>query len=315
MAKFIKMTPEVADSLREKVLERVESIISDKNKFPDGNVTVTYTIGKNDEKARLNISIKAYLKMQALIAKSQKEVGWHGVAFREDEENNVYRVEDVMVYPQMVDGTNVNTDEDEYYAWNMSLEDDVANNLRFHGHSHVNMGVFASSVDLQHQSEILNMMDDDMFYIFVIMNKRGEVYSKIYDLKKNLMFETSDITISVAQDDLDIAEFLDSSMKLVKDLPVKMGYSGHYQGGSGSSYGYPYGGKSLYEYSHLGNEKTQQKATEKPETETKGGKKKSVLEDGFNIPKRVTDASDYLDGYYDDDDDEYQYGGWGDYGN
>lgn len=313
MAKFIKMTPEVADDFREKVFEQVESMISDKNKFRDGNVTVTYNLGKNDEKAKLNISIRAYLKMQALIAKSQKEVGWHGVAFREDEDNNVYRVEDIMVYPQMVDGTNVNTDEDEYYAWNMSLEDDVANNLRFHGHSHVNMSVFASSVDIQHQSEILNMMDDDMFYIFVIMNKRGEVYSKIYDLKKNLMFETSDITISVAHDDLDIAEFLDSSMKLVKDLPVKVNYPGCYQGSSRSSYGYPYGCKSLYEYSHSGNEKTQQKATDKPETETKGGKKKSTLEDGFNIPKRVTDASDYIDGYYDDD--ECQYGGWGAYGN
>lgn len=313
MAKFIKMTPEVADDFREKVFEQVESMISDKNKFRDGNVTVTYNLGKNDEKAKLNISIRAYLKMQALIAKSQKEVGWHGVAFREDEENNVYRVEDIMVYPQMVDGTNVNTDEDEYYAWNMSLEDDVANNLRFHGHSHVNMSVFASSVDIQHQSEILNMMDDDMFYIFVIMNKRGEVYSKIYDLKKNLMFETSDITISVAQDDLDIAEFLDSSMKLVKDLPVKVSYSGCYQGGYGSSYGYPYGGKSLYEYSHSDNEKAQQKADKKPATETKVGKKKPTLDDGFNIPKQVTDASDYLSGYYDDDED--QYGGWSAYGN
>lgn len=313
MAKFIKMTPEVADDFREKVFEQVESMISDKNKFRDGNVTVTYNLGKNDEKAKLNISIKAYLKMQVLIANSQKEVGWHGVAFREDEDNNVYRVEDIMVYPQMVDGTNVNTDEDEYYAWNMSLEDDVANNLRFHGHSHVNMSVFASSVDLQHQSEILNMMDDDMFYIFVIMNKRGEVYSKIYDLKKNLMFETSDITISVAQDYLNIDEFLDSSMKLVKDLPVKVSYSGCYKGGSGSSYGYPYGCKSLYEYSHSDGGKTQQKASEKPETVTKGGKKKSTLDDGFNIPKRVTDVSDYFDGYYDDD--EYKYSGWGSYGN
>ena len=47
----------------------------------------------------------------------------------------------------------------------------VAQPHLYAGHSHVNMGTSPSSVDLNHQEEILRMLGDNDFYIFMIWNK------------------------------------------------------------------------------------------------------------------------------------------------
>lgn len=318
MAKIIKLTQEIAAEIREKVMGQVDSALADGNKFRDGNITITYSLGVRDEKAKLNISPKAYLKMQALIASSPKEVGWHGTAYRDDEDENIYRIDDIMVYPQMVDGTNVNTDEQEYYVWNMSLDNETANNLRFHGHSHVNMGVFASSVDLQHQKEILGMMDDDMFYIFMIMNKRGEINTKIYDLKKNLLFESDDVTVGVAQDDLNIPEFLENSKKLVKDIPaptygVQYGNYGNYGCNNGYSNNQTGSAKNTSGNSNVKDVKTSAGNAKSGSKKDDTGKKKTTLDNGYVIPGKrgVYNASDILSDLSEDEDDENMYdGGW-----
>ncbi len=290
MSKFIKMTDEIAAGIRESVIAQVDKAIATDSKSHDGNITVTYSLGKSEERATLNISVKAYLKIQALVATFQKEVAWHGTAFREDEENHIYRIEDIVVYPQMVDGTNVNTDDGEYCAWNMGLDDDVAMNLRFHGHSHVNMAAFASYVDIKHQKEILGMMDDDMFYIFMITNKRGDMELKIYDMKQNILFETADITVSITQDDINIPEFIAGAKKLVKDLPYS--YSGYYNVRYSGKQGTQTNGAQT-----AGNNKTC------PTNKNTGGKKRSTIDDGFVVPnkKGPRNALDYLD----EEDDDY----------
>ena len=87
--------------------------------------------------------------------------------------------------------------------WLMNHEDDVFNNIRMQGHSHVNMGVTPSGVDNSLYERILEQLDDEMFYIFLIYNKKGDKTFKIYDLAKNILFETGDVTVKVLDDDAD----------------------------------------------------------------------------------------------------------------
>ena len=77
--------------------------------------------------------------------------------------------------------------------WLMSQPDEVFNKLRFHGHSHVNMGVSPSGVDTKYQDDILKNLND--FYIFGIFNKREDNYLIIYDITNNIVYEDKDIIL------------------------------------------------------------------------------------------------------------------------
>ena len=140
-----------------------------------------------------------------------------------------------------MDGTNVNTDQKEYTQWLYAQEDEVFNAIRMQGHSHVNMGTSPSSVDLTHQEEILNQLDDDMFYIFMIWNKRLEHTVKIYDLASNTLYEDADIDLVCPTLD----SFLEEADQLVKKkvyTPAKSSSPKKPAGYSGYS-GWPYYGQ------------------------------------------------------------------------
>ena len=238
MAKIIKMTPEYLQECRAAFHEAFEKAL--KETKLDGKLQFTKTIGQVDRKAVVFFSEKAYLKMTALVRDFSDEVAWHGTAFRsEDDTKDWYYIDDILVYPQTVTGSTVNTDQEKYQTWLMNHEDDIFNNIRFQGHSHVNMGVSPSGVDTTHQEQILEQLDDDMFYIFMIWNKRNDFFSRIYDMKKNLMFETSDTTIKVLDGDYGLDSFLKASHELVQkrvytynqnNYPQGYGRSPNYQG-------------------------------------------------------------------------------------
>jgi hypothetical protein len=126
----------------------------------------------------------------------------------------------------------------------MDHDDDVFNNIRMQGHSHVNMSVSPSGVDTSLYERILNQLDDTMFYIFLIWNKRGEKTVKIYDLAKNILFETSDVDVHILGNGFDMNAFLTDAREKVQTKPVTQGnYGGGWGGwggyaGSGASYGY-----------------------------------------------------------------------------
>ena len=69
-------------------------------------------------------------------------------------------------------------------------------------------------------------------------------FIKIYDLKKNILFETADVTVEILDDGSGIDEFLAEAKKLVDDKPTPASYSGYYNGDyyGGSYYG-AYGGR------------------------------------------------------------------------
>ena len=85
------------------------------------------------QRAEILIKPMAYAKMIALIQSFSTEIGWHGICKRSAEKDNVFTIEDVFVYPQIVTGTNISTDEAAQDAWNRSFSDEDFKNLRFHG--------------------------------------------------------------------------------------------------------------------------------------------------------------------------------------
>ena len=175
MSKPIKMTEQYMAECRadfEKALQLT--------KLADGKLSFTKVFTCGDRKATVVFTAGAWAKMALLVKEFDKEVAWHGVAHRAaDEAVDEYIIEDIVVYPQEVSGTTVEMDTEKYAEWLMQNADDERfNNIHMQGHSHVNMPTSPSSVDLNHQEEILNMLGDDDFYIFMIGTSRLSVQIK-----------------------------------------------------------------------------------------------------------------------------------------
>lgn len=208
MSKLIKLTPEYIAECTKEFQEKLNS-----GKFPDGRISYSKTLGSVTKRAKLYFTEIAWLKMQLLIKEFDKEVAWHGVAKRgDDKSKDEYYITDILVYPQEVSGASVEMDVDKYDEWlRENFDDERFFNIAMQGHSHVRMGTTPSSVDLGHQEAILNQLTDDMFYIFVIWNKLDSRNIKIYDLAKNVLFETADIDVEV------LGDFLKDAKNMVKE--------------------------------------------------------------------------------------------------
>ena len=213
MAKIIKLTEEYIEEARRDFEEALKNA-----KLSDGKINFCKSFTSISRKATVYFTEIAWEKMQSLIREFDKEVAWHGVAFRgEDTEKDEYTITDILVYPQEVTGSTVTTDQTKYQTWLMEHDDDVFNNIRMQGHSHVNMSTSPSSVDTNLYEKILDQLDDTMFYIFLIYNKRGDKTYKIYDLAKNVLFETSDVTVKIIGKDFDLDSFVRDAKSKVTD--------------------------------------------------------------------------------------------------
>lgn len=211
MAKIIKLTAEIIESLKEQIMKSLTQI-----KLSDGKLTFSQSFDNVDRKATIYFSEVAWAKMISLIYSCDKEIAWHGLARRgEDETKDEYIIYDLLIYPQEVTGATVTTDQEKYQMWLYNRPDEEFNHIRMQGHSHVNMGTTPSSVDTTFYDRILEQLSDDMFYIFMIWNKRGEKTIKLYDMKKNILFETKDCEVRVADTGLGIKSFLKSAGEMV----------------------------------------------------------------------------------------------------
>lgn len=306
MSKIIKMTSQNLDEIRKDFEEALKGL-----KLSDGRINFTKTFGTIQRKATLYFTELAYLKMLTLVREFDKEVAWHGIAKRCGDEEDAYIISDILVYPQEVTGATVNTDQEKYQMWLMNNDDEVFNNIRMQGHSHVNMGTTPSSVDTNLYDQILAQLEDDMFYIFLIWNKRNEKTIKIYDLAKNVLFETADVTVKVREDDIGMERFLKDAKEMVQDKKYTP---------TTPSYGKPYGYGGYYgTYNKTGSNSVTEKKEEsekKTPTETTGmsggvhtsskkKKKKKKQQEDTGFQRR---NGSYWDGYYDDDDYMGRYG-------
>ena len=212
MSKPIKLSPEDIEKCVEEFREKLTN-----TKMCNGSLKYEKSFSSSDNKATLYFTETAWAKMYLLVQMWDKEIGWHGVAARYGEDDNSYIITDIVVYPQEVTGATIDTDQAKYEEWMMNLDDDTFNNLRFHGHSHVNMGTSPSSTDLEHQAGIVDALSGDTFYIFMIINKRNEKNIKIYDFKKNIMFENADIICRPFTDGSGLFDTIETAKDVVKE--------------------------------------------------------------------------------------------------
>ena len=291
MAKKIFATEtEIAEFLRSAQAQLLaESHNLKKRKFQNDQadgVTLNFKLKevKDDRKATITLSAQAYMKIFALVHTYSTEVEWHGVVERTAAD--AFHIKDVLIFPHKVTSATVISDQTEYEKWLDTLDDNTFNALRFHGHSHVNMGVTPSGVDMTYRYNILNNFGtpsetSDLFYIFLIFNKRGDISGEIYDLQNNALYSKSTTAdeIKIVIEDCDwLTDFLDEAKKVVTE-----------------SYGYSsYGGGSYGGNSHSGT------TTTPKSTSTKRGAKAEARQGSL------------LDD--DDTDDDYYAGVYGRYG-
>lgn len=214
MSKIIRVTQEYIDGCCEEFRKSLASA-----RLSDGKISYSKTLSSEKDRATLFFTAEAWAKMVALLEEFDKEVAWHGVAIRLDRpDKNEYLIDDILVYPQEVTGASVDMDPDLYDKWfRDNGDDDRFYNIRMQGHSHVNMAPTPSSVDLQHQGDILSMVKNDGFYIFMIYNKSYKHNIKIYDLRDNVLFEDGDIDVKMYDREWSLDEFIKDAKDKVKE--------------------------------------------------------------------------------------------------
>lgn len=164
----------------------------------------------DDKKATLLFTQKAWVKMNALVNSFKTEVEWHGLVNRLDE--TTFIVNDILLFPHIVTGASATSNID-YLEWLNCIDDETFQTLRFHGHSHVDMGVNPSAIDNNYRRALLNNLgipdsDTDLFYVFFITNKRRAINVEIFDLQNNALYSTDEITIDVKLEDCLLSEFI-----------------------------------------------------------------------------------------------------------
>ena len=216
--KPIRLTPEYVEGLKQELLAdltkelNLEQLIKEANdglsklKMTDGLFSFKkdfkferkFTV-KSERRATLRILPEAFTKMTLILMSNDKEVAWHGVTERVSATEFI--VKDILIYPQEVTATTVDTDEEEYAKWLIKIGEENFNNLHAQMHSHVNMGVSPSGTDMGHRNKIVTQLEDGDYYIFMIWNKSLTWSGAIYDMPSNALYETDDIDVIVTFSD------------------------------------------------------------------------------------------------------------------
>lgn len=194
--KPIMLTQEAKDNALE-IFKKLLETATDNADLKINITTETLLQAQGIEKPIVYVLASAYIKMTTLINSSNDELAWYGVARRI---NSNYFIEDILVYPQTVTASTVDADEEKCAKWFMELPDDVINNIKFQGHSHVGMTASPSGRDTNNWIQFANLLKPDEFMILCIGNKRDEFYWNIYDKAINVFFENKDITMCVVDD-------------------------------------------------------------------------------------------------------------------
>lgn len=258
MAKQIFMTNDDVENIVAKVCNELRSNFSGLKCYGSVEVKRKISLNADNRFAMLYFTPTAWIKMTALVSRFETEVQWHGLVRRVSE--NEFEVTDILVPPHEVSGATVTSEYKPYIEWMDSLDDDTFNAVRFHGHSHVNMAVSPSSTDTKYRLDLVTQLpkptgDDDVFYIFLIINKKHEWSAEIYDFTNNALYDTDEIYMECFVDDTDVDTFVAEAKKVAIARTTYATYGGYagtgqYGGAYGSysggynPYGGAYGGKS-----------------------------------------------------------------------
>lgn len=187
---LINLEP-VREQVRAKLLEKYDSTIYMNTSSVDIKVDVKeileqYIVDKQLEEPKVYITAEAYVKLRKLVDDTTTEIGWYGTVTKMPGFESVFVIDDILVYPQTVTGATCVQDDDRVFEFELNLSTDQVNRKRFHGHSHVNMGVTPSGVDEQFYQDILTQVDD--YFIVMITNKSGAYYTRFYDMQNNILY-------------------------------------------------------------------------------------------------------------------------------
>lgn len=151
----------------------------------DVKTEVTYTQGE----PMIYVRPIALDKMALYVQACDKEIGWLG---RVTKVQNMFVIEDVYLFKQEVHATTCEISPEgladfvtDMYVNHSDIADDVLNNLRLWGHSHVNMAVSPSGQD---NTQINTFKEANPWFIRVIANKAGEMEFSIFDFEQGIQF-------------------------------------------------------------------------------------------------------------------------------
>lgn len=187
---LINLEP-VREQVRAKLLEKYDSTTYMNTSSVDIKIDVKeileqYITDKQLEEPKVYITAEAYVKLRKLVDDTTTEIGWYGTVTKMPGFESVFVIDDILVYPQTVTGATCVQDDDRVFEFELNLSTDQVNRKRFHGHSHVNMGVTPSGVDEQFYQDILTQVDD--YFIVMITNKSGAYYTRFYDMQNNILY-------------------------------------------------------------------------------------------------------------------------------
>lgn len=213
MSRLIKLTEEHND-LIDKMVDMIRN-----TKMVGGEFKFTAKLPEIERVACVFFTPEAYSKMLSLIMTFNNEVGWYATAHRHGElEDDIYIIDDILVFPQEVTSVTVDSDDERRVAWFDGLSSDTLLNIRCDMHSHVNMGVSPSGTDDKEVEEVLENLNGDAFRIFMIWNKKLEYSCRIFDMAKNIFFGTKDVVVDVLHCEIDL--FLEEAKQLVRKKTV-----------------------------------------------------------------------------------------------
>ena len=187
-----KMTKKLADQIKKDFIKKLDQF-----DLTTSNFSYRYSIDLPKKKKTLKVHClpTAFHKMQNLVKNTSSEIAWHMTVVKTSKTSLC--IKDVFVYPQTVTSATVSTDDIKYPTWLSELDDEIFNELRGQGHSHVNMSVKPSGVDTSYYSDLLRTMKSG-FYLFLIMNKKGDMFIEVVDVDNNIVYEENDIDFEVA---------------------------------------------------------------------------------------------------------------------
>jgi len=213
--KPIKITEEVENKMLESFFANFRK---EWEKFKENMNDTKFTFStdfsmKAKEKITIVYSQKAYVRMEALVNYYDTEVAWYGLVKKLSD--TLYYVYDVKICKQYVNGSKVDTEDNDTLEFFNSLTDDEAEHMHFQAHSHVKMSTAASGVDLQNQADVVRSMGKSGFYIFQIWNKSGDINTYLYDLDNNMFYDKNDVVIDIEDEDDTVSGFIASTKELV----------------------------------------------------------------------------------------------------
>lgn len=163
---------------------------------------------------KISINLNAMNKMKEYVRQSDLEIGWLGTSRRV---GNVFYIDDVFLFRQEVHATTteITTEGLNEFAMDLLYEEngeEIWNNMKVWGHSHVNMPTTPSGQD-DKQIEVFAENAED-FFIRIIANKSGDFRIDLYDFTTGVIYEKLPYEINYGAD----TEIIESLYRKIAEI-------------------------------------------------------------------------------------------------